>query len=125
MNKFGATTTAYSIAPQSVTATVTGAAVNLQGAEGDVLFNAIFGSLSGSDATFTISLTDCDTSGGTYTAVSGSTFATVPTWTSDNIVVSAVFDRTALRQYVKVVITITGTTTALVAATATYRLKTA
>ncbi len=125
MNYFGATTTALSIVPKSVTATETGSAIDLQGAEGDILFNAMFGSLSGSDATFTISLTDCDTSGGSYTAVSNSTFATVPTFASDNTVVSHVMPHRALRRYVKVVITITGTTTALVAASATYRAKTA
>jgi hypothetical protein len=127
MNYFGAMTTKVAIAPQSVTnaATTTGIELNLQGVEGDILFTGLYGSLSGSDATFTWKLTECATSGGSFTDVAtGGTFPTVGTFASDNVTVNLVVPREGLLQYVKVVCTSTGTTTALIGAAATYRLKT-
>lgn len=125
MNSFGALTTKVAVAPQSVSnaATTTGIELDLLGAEGDILFTALHGSLSGSDATFTWKLTECATSGGSFTDVSGGTFATVATFSSDNTTINFVAQARALQRYVKVVCTSTGTTTALIGAVAAYRTK--
>ena len=127
MNSFGALTTKVAIAPQSITnaATTTGIELDLAGAEGDILFTGLYGSLSGSDATFTWKLTECAATGGTFTDVASGTFATVGTFASDNLSVNFVAQSRALMRFVKVVCTSTGTTTALIGAVAAYRLKTA
>lgn len=126
MNYLGALTTKVAVAPQSVSnaATTTGIELDLQGADGDILFTALHGFLSGSDATFTWKLTECATSGGTFTDVSSGTFATVATHASDNTTINFVTKVRALQRFVKVVCTSIGTTTALIGAVAAYRPKT-
>jgi len=88
-----------------VTATGTGSAVDLQGYEGDmaVLLDAEAG---GASITYAVKLTESDTSGGTYTDVTGGAFTTT---TANTASLQKIYvNVTSLKRFVKVSITVAG-----------------
>jgi hypothetical protein len=93
----------------SRTATLTGSAVDtraLSGVAQVILMSTA--ATAGSSPTLNVKLTHCDTSGGSYTDVTGATFAEVTNAdTTQMIAVNA----DALKRYVKVVGTLGGTST--------------
>lgn len=88
-----------------VSATGTGSAIDLQGYEGDmaVLLDAEAG---GAGITYAVKLTESDTSGGSYTDVTGGAFTTTSANTASlqKIYVNV----TSLKRYVKVSVTVAG-----------------
>ena len=99
-----------SIAPAAITATATGTAVDLQGYESaEIIVEA--GAIT--DGTHVISLTECDTSDGTYTAVAAADLiGTPPTLTSAAGGSTAhKFAYRGSKQFLKVVSTVSGATT--------------
>jgi len=90
-----------------VTATATGSAIDLLGYEGDmaVLLDAEAG---GASITYAVKLTESDTSGGTYTDVTGGAFTTTTANTASlqKITVNA----TSLKRFVKATATVAGGT---------------
>ena len=100
------------------TATATGSAVGVAGYE-SVTICVITGTVT--DGTGTFSLTECDTSGGTYTAVDSSDIIGTPpvldtTSTHDNA--GFQFGYRGSKAFIKVVCTMAGTTTGQVYAAA-------
>jgi hypothetical protein len=99
-----------SIAPKAIAATETGTAVDLQNYESaEIVVEA--GVIT--DGTHVISLTECDTSGGSYTAVAaGDLIGTPPTLTSAAGGSTAhKFAYKGSKRYLKVVSTVSGATT--------------
>ena len=92
-----------------VAASGTGSAIDLQGYEGDmaVLLDAEAG---GSGVTYAVKLTESDTSGGTYTDVTGGAFTTTSANTASlqKITVNV----SALKRFVKVSVTAAGSSPA-------------
>lgn len=90
-----------------VTATATGSAIDLLGYEGDmaVLLDAEAG---GASITYAVKLTESDTSGGTYTDVTGGAFTTTTANTASlqKITVNV----TNLKRFVKATATVAGGT---------------
>ena len=90
-----------------VTATATGSAIDLLGYEGDmaVLLDAEAG---GASITYAVKLTESDTSGGTYTDVTGGAFTTTTANTASlqKITVNV----TSLKRFVKATATVAGGT---------------
>ena len=90
-----------------VTATATGSAIDLLGYEGDmaVLLDAEAG---GASITYAVKLTESDTSGGTYTDVTGGAFTTTIANTASlqKITVNV----TSLKRFVKATATVAGGT---------------
>jgi hypothetical protein len=90
-----------------VTTTGTGSAVDLLGYEGDmaVLLDAEAGSAG---VTYSVKLTESDTSGGSYTDVTGGAFTTT---TANTASLQKIYvNVTNLKRYVKVSITVAGGT---------------
>ena len=90
-----------------VTTTGTGSAVDLLGYEGDmaVLLDAEAGSAG---VTYAVKLTESDTSGGSYTDVTGGAFTTT---TANTASLQKIYvNVTNLKRYVKVSITVAGGT---------------
>ena len=90
-----------------VTATATGSAIDLLGYEGDmaVLLDAEAG---GASITYAVKLTESDTSGGTYTDVTGGAFTTTTANTASlqKITVNV----TSVKRFVKATATVAGGT---------------
>lgn len=103
-----------SIVPQTIASATTtnGTAVDCSLSEG--LVSAVFctGNITGSDTTVTAALTECDTSGGSYTAVKDQTGTAVATATytgataGDNLILPLKGVRT--KKYVRLEVTTTG-----------------
>jgi len=90
-----------------VTATATGSAIDLLGYEGDmaVLLDAEAG---GAGITYAVKLTESDTSGGTYTDVTGGAFTTT---TADTASLQKItVNVTNLKRFVKATATVAGGT---------------
>jgi hypothetical protein len=108
----GSKTTILGFIPNDVvTATKTGSAIDLSNYEGDmvVLLDAEAG---GSGVTYAVKLTASDTSGGTYTDVTGGAFTTT---TANTLLLEKIFvNVTDIKRFVKVVVTVVGTGTGAV-----------
>lgn len=104
----GTKTTVLSLlANDVVTTTGTGSAVDLQLYEGDiaVILDAEAG---GAGITYAVKLTESDTSGGTYTDVTGGAFTTT---TANTALVEKISVNTdGMKRYVKVSVTVAGGT---------------
>lgn len=90
----------------TLSASGAGSAVDLAGLEGPVAFFIDVGAGSG-DMTLDAKVTECDTSGGSYTDVSGGAFTQVTTTASRQM---KVLDSKSLKRYVKIDYTLAGTT---------------
>lgn len=90
-----------------VAATATGSAIDLLGYEGDmaVLLDAEAG---GASITYAVKLTESDTSGGTYTDVTGGAFTTTTANTASLQKITV--DVTSLKRFVKATATVAGGT---------------
>jgi hypothetical protein len=102
-------------APAVVTATAVGSAVDLNDYEGPITF--IFSStVSGSGVTNAVKLTHADTSGGEYSDVTGGGFTTVAnTATAGILSQNLTLDSNAMKRYLKISFTVTGTGEGVVA----------
>jgi len=96
--------------PQEITATATGPAVDTQRLDGvgKLILSAVAAS-AGTDPTLNVKLTECATSGGTYTDVTGAVFDEV-TDAADSLQQIAI-QLGGLKRYVKAVATVGGTVT--------------
>ena len=112
IHNLGSKTTILGFIPNDVvTATKTGSAIDLTNYEGDmvVLLDAEAG---GSGVTYAVKLTASDTSGGTYTDVTGGAFTTT---TANTLLLEKIFvNVTDIKRFVKVVVTVVGTGTGAV-----------
>jgi len=112
IHNLGSKTTILGFIPNDVvTATKTGSAIDLSNYEGDmvVLLDAEAG---GSGVTYAVKLTASDTSGGTYTDVTGGAFTTT---TANTLLLEKIFvNVTDIKRFVKVVVTVVGTGTGAV-----------
>ena len=108
IQNLGSKTTILGFIPNDVvTATKTGSASDLTNYEGDmvVLLDAEAG---GAGVTYAVKLTASDTSGGTYTDVTGGAFTTT---TANTLLLQKIFvNVTDIKRFVKVVVTAAGTT---------------
>ena len=108
IHNLGSKTTILGFIPNDVvTATKTGSAIDLTNYEGDmvVLLDAEAG---GAGVTYAVKLTASDTSGGTYTDVTGGAFTTT---TANTLLLQKIFvNVTDIKRFVKVVVTAAGTT---------------
>ena len=95
------------LAPIRRTATATGSAIDLRDYVGDIKFILSTSAGGGADHTLNVKLTECDTSGGSYTDVAGAAFTEVTNAAdaTESLTVSA----DSLKRYVKAVATIAGT----------------
>ena len=95
------------LANDVVTATGTGSAVDLVDYEGDlaVVLDAEAG---GGSVTYAVKLTESDTSGGSYTDVSGGAFTTTDANTA--LVEKISVNTNAMKRYIKVSVTVAGGT---------------
>ena len=101
-------TTVLSLIPNDVvTTTVTGAAVDLLDYEGDIeaILDAEAG---GASITYAVKFTESDTSGGSYTDVTGGAFTTTTANTA--LVEGLTINTDEIKRYVKVVVTVAGGT---------------
>jgi len=95
---------------QTITSTTTGSAVDIQRLDGRGKLVLIAGAASaGTAPTLDVKLTECDTSGGTYTDVTGAAFTQV-TDAADSTQ-SLSINLAGLKRYVKAVATVGGTST--------------
>ena len=104
----GSKTTQVGLFPTAVGAsTTTGSAIDLSGYEGDmvVLLDAAAG---GASITFAVKLTTSDTSGGTYTDVTGGGFTTTTANTASRQ--KLYVNVTDIKRFVKVSLTVAGGT---------------
>jgi hypothetical protein len=95
------------LAPVRRAATATGSAIDLRDYVGDVKFVLSTSAGGGADHTLDVKLTECATSGGNYTDISGAEFAQVTNAADSTEAISISADSTA--RYVKAVATIAGT----------------
>jgi hypothetical protein len=95
------------LAPIRRTATATGSAIDLRDYVGDIKVILSTSAGGGADHTLNVKLTECDTSGGSYTDVAGAAFTEVTNAAdaTESLTVSA----DSLKRYVKAVATIAGT----------------
>jgi len=95
------------LAPIRRTATATGSAIDLRDYVGDIKVILSTSAGGGADHTLNVKLTECDTSGGSYTNVAGAAFTEVTNAAdaTESLTVSA----DSLKRYVKAVATIAGT----------------
>jgi hypothetical protein len=107
IQNLGSKTTILGFIPNDVvTATKLGSAIDLTNYEGDmvVLLDAEAG---GSGVTYAVKLTASDTSGGTYTDVTGGAFTTT---TANTLLLEKIFvNVTDIKRFVKVSVTVVGT----------------
>ena len=102
-----ATTLITFIANDVTTATKTGSAVDLQDYEGDIALS-LDAEAGGSGVTYAVKLTECDTTGGTYTDVAGATFTTTDADTA--LVEQLVVNSDETKRFIKCVVTFAGGT---------------
>lgn len=106
IQNLGSKTTALDLLPNDVVAaTGTGSAIDLQGYEGSGAF-ILSAEAGGSGITYAVKLTECDTSGGSYSDVTDGAFTTSGTN-------AAVFEKiylnvSSLKRFVKVSTTVAG-----------------
>jgi len=101
-----ATTLLTFIANDVTTATKTGSAVDLQDYEGDIALS-LDAEAGGTGVTYAVKLTECDTTNGTYTDLSGAAFTTTAnTALVEQLVVNS--DKT--QRFIKCVVTVAGGT---------------
>jgi len=108
IQNLGTKTTVLSLlANDVVTATGTGSAVDLQLYEGDIAV-VLDAEAGGAGITYAVKLTESDTSGGTYSDVTGGAFTTT---TANTALVEKISVNTdAMKRYVKVSVTVAGGT---------------
>tara|TARA_B100000927_G_C16353315_1_gene424231 strand:- start:474 stop:857 length:384 start_codon:yes stop_codon:yes gene_type:complete len=95
------------VATAAKTATATSAAIDLLEFDGDVLLILDSAAGTGSSPTLDVKLTECDTTGGTYTDLSGATFTQV---TDSASMQTLVILKDSAKRFVKIVQTIGGST---------------
>lgn len=101
-------TTLLTFIGNDVTAsTKTGSAVDLQDYEGDIALS-LDAEAGGSGITYAVKLTESDTSGGTYTDVSGAAFTTTTANTA--LVEQLVVNSDETKRFIKCVVTVAGGT---------------
>lgn len=91
----------------AVTSTATSSAIDLLEYDGDVLLVLDSAAGTGSSPTLDIKITECDTTGGTYTDLSGATFTQVVDAASMQ---TLVINKDSAERFIKIVQTITGST---------------
>lgn len=109
---------AQSIVPQTATATVTGAAVDLVDADGPCFAALLVGAVSGTSPALDVKVQESATSGGTYTDIAGATFAQV---TASSKTAFINFKRSL--RFARAVATIAGTTPSFACAVAILGAK--
>jgi len=102
-----ATTLLTFIANDVTASTKTGSAVDLQDYEGDIALS-LDAEAGGSGVTYAVKLTECDTTGGTYTDVSGAAFTTTTANTA--LVEQLVVNSDETQRFIKCVVTVAGGT---------------
>ena len=90
-----------------VASTAVGSAVNIQTYEGSAAF-VLTAEAGGSGITYAVKITECDTSGGTYTDVTDGAFTTTSANTA--LVEKIYLNISELKQYLKVSTTVAGGT---------------
>jgi hypothetical protein len=111
---------AHSIAPVAITATTTGSAVDLMGYNGATVF---ISAGVWTDGTHTFTITECATSGGSYTAVGASDRGTLPAAISGTAAASQAYrvPYTGSLRYVKVLDTVVSGTAGMVVSASVVR----
>ena len=89
----------------AVTSTATSSAIDLLEYDGDVLLVLDCAAGTGTSPTLDIKLTECATTGGTYTDLSGATFTQV---TDSASMQTLVISKDSAERFIKIVQTITG-----------------
>ena len=102
-----ATTLLTFIANDVATATKTGSVVDLQDYEGDIALS-LDAEAGGSGVTYAVKLTECDTTSGTYTDLSGAAFTTTDANTA--LVEQLVVNSDKAQRFIKCVVTVAGGT---------------
>lgn len=98
------------IRPQTLTASANGVAVDTQGYGGAVVCLDV-GAVSGTTPTLDVKIQECETSGGTYTDITGATFTQVTAANAaEKIKVDLKAKKGSRKRYIRAVATITGTT---------------
>lgn len=109
LHNLGSKTYLLAIRPNSLadTGTETGSAIDLNDYEGDIAF-VLDASAGGAGVTYAVKLTESDTSGGSYTDVSGGAFTTTEANTAlqEKIFVNS----NDMKRYIKASVTIAGGT---------------
>ena len=95
------------VATAAKTSTATSSAIDLLEYDGDILLILDCAAGTGSSPTLDIKLTECDTTGGTYTDLSGATFTQV---TGSASLQTLVINKDSAERFVKIVSTIGGST---------------
>ena len=95
------------VATGAKTSTATSAAIDLLEYDGDILLILDSAAGTGSSPTLDIKLTECATSGGSYTDLSGATFTQV---TGSASLQTLVINKDSAERYIKIVQTIGGST---------------
>tara|TARA_R110001592_G_scaffold117318_2_gene319248 strand:- start:5083 stop:5463 length:381 start_codon:yes stop_codon:yes gene_type:complete len=102
-----ATTLLTFIANDVTTATKTGSVVDLQDYEGDIALS-LDAEAGSSGVTYAVKLTECDTTDGTYTDLSGAAFTTTDANTA--LVEQLVVNSDKAQRFIKCVVTVAGGT---------------
>jgi len=102
-----ATTLLTFIGNDVTTATKTGSAVDLQDYEGDIALS-LDAEAGGSGITYAVKLTECDTTNGTYTDLSGAAFTTTTANTA--LVEQLIVNSDEAKRFIKCVVTVAGGT---------------
>ena len=102
-----ATTLLTFIANDVTTATKTGSAVDLEDYEGDIALS-LDAEAGGSGITYAVKLTECDTTDGTYTDLSGAAFTTTTANTA--LVEQLIVNGDESKRFIKCVVTVAGGT---------------
>lgn len=95
------------VATAAKTSTATSSAIDLLEYDGDILLILDCAAGTGSSPTLDIKLTECATTGGTYTDLSGATFTQV---TGSASLQTLVINKDSAERFVKIVSTIGGST---------------
>jgi hypothetical protein len=108
LKNLGSKTEVLSLLGNDVLAsTAVGSAVDIQGYEGSAAF-VLTAEAGGSGITYAIKITECDTSGGTYTDVTDGAFTTTSANTA--LVEKIYLNVSELKQYLKISSTVSGGT---------------
>ena len=95
------------VATAAVTSTATSSAIDLLEYDGDVMLILDSAAGTGTSPTLDIKITECDTTGGTYTDLSGATFTQVVDGASMH---ALAINKDSAERFIKIVQTITGST---------------
>ena len=108
LKNLGSKTEVLNLLPNDVLAsTAVGSAVDIQTFEGSAAI-VLLAEAGGSGVVYTIKLTECDTSGGTYTDVTGGAFTATSANTAS--VQKLYLNLSELKQYLKISSTVSGGT---------------